>query len=97
MAKRAELNAELAASEVDESKVNNLVQEINDLRSEMFSQRINMGLEMRKQGLYHFGPGMMMGGGGFCPGPGMMQGGPGMGYGMMQGPGMMQNRPWGNW
>jgi Spy/CpxP family protein refolding chaperone len=99
MAKRAELNAELAASEVDETRINDLVQEINQLRSEMFSQRIQMSLEMRKQGLYHYGPGMM-GPGGFQPGagPGMMQGGPGMGYGMMhRGPGMMQHRQWGNW
>ncbi|MFO8032182.1 MAG: periplasmic heavy metal sensor [Desulfohalobiaceae bacterium] len=98
MAKRAELNAELAASEVDETRINNLVQEINELRSEMFSQRIQMSLEMRKQGLYQFGPGMM-GQSGFCPGsgPGMIQGGPGMGYDMMQGPGMMQHRPWGSW
>ena len=98
-AKQQELSAAMAADEVNTSKVNALVSEINELRGKLFSARTEMQLEMRQQGLmpyyggYGMGPGMMRGGRGMGPGmgPGMMHGGYGMGPGMM-GPGMRHGR-----
>jgi ribosomal protein L29 len=99
-AKQQELAAAMAADEVNTSRVRSLVSEINQLRGELFSTRVEMKMEMRQQGLmpgYGMGHGMMHGRG---MGPGMMGSGMmhgrGMGSGMM-GPGMMYGCPYRNY
>jgi len=96
-AKQQELSAAMAGERVNEEQARSLVSEINDLRGELFSQRMEMRMEMRQQGLMSpyggygmMGPGMMgqgmMHGGGYGMGPGMM--GSGMMHGRGMGPGM---------
>ena len=82
---RIQLQAALTTETIDESKVNSLVESINDLRSELYRQRVKMFMQLaeadlmypvtRSLGMMGGGMGMMgacpmMGPGGF--GPGMM-------------------------
>ncbi|MCF8086103.1 MAG: periplasmic heavy metal sensor [Desulfohalobiaceae bacterium] len=102
-AKQQELSAAMAGEQVNADRVRSLVDEINNLRGELFSARTEMQIEMRQKGImssyggYGMGPGMMgpgmmgpgmMHGGGYGMGPGMM--GPGMMHGRGMGPGMMR-------
>ncbi len=104
--KYRELGLQMAGEEVDTGQVRSLVREINELRGELFSTRVDMYLQMRERELLHpysgfgtMGPGRMgMGGHGMMGAPGMGQGMmrgmcpmmQGMGPGMMHGPGMGQ-------
>jgi zinc resistance-associated protein len=74
--KQARLHAELAAKNLDRDKINDLVQEIGELRSRMFATRVDMLLALRDKGISYYGT-CMMRGGGMGWGGGMM--GPGWG------------------
>jgi len=101
--KSAELRTILANQQVDTSKAVSVFKEIQDIRAEMFENRLKMSNDLQEKGLapYGMGPGMMPGYGmmnggcgmGMGPGcgygPGMMCGYQGMGPGMMPGYGMM--------
>jgi len=82
--KRLDLRAILANQQVNTSKAVSVYKEIQDIRAEMFENRLKMSNDLQEQGLapYGMGPGMM-------PGYGMMNGGYGMGPGYGYGPGMM--------
>ena len=102
-AKQQELASLLmSGEEMEASKRKSLVNEINELRGQLFATRVEMQQKLLQSGALSsyggygmMGPGMMHGGG-YGMGPGMMHGGPGMmgpgmmhgGYGM--GPGMMR-------
>jgi Spy/CpxP family protein refolding chaperone len=104
-AKKAALRAQVLGSSPDRGQVDSLVSEINELRSKLFSAKVNMQMEKRAKdlpvhGMHMRDKGMMNGSG--CPmmhkkmqggkmmqGKGMKHGGQGTGQGMMQG----QNAP----
>lgn len=104
-AKKAALNAQVLGSEPDQEQVDVLVKEINQLRSKLYSTKVQMQMEkrandlpVRGMGMHKQGMGMMNGQG--CPmmnkkmhGGKMMQG-KGMRHGGHQGigQGMMQDR-----
>lgn len=99
-AKKAALRVQVLGSSPDQSKVDTLVSEINELRSKLFSAKVNMQMEKRAKdlpvhGMYMRDKGMMNGSG--CPmmnkrkhggkmmqGKGMHRSGQGMGQQMMQ-------------
>ncbi len=95
--KRAKLRTVLAQEQVDTSKAVSVYEEIQDIRAEMFKNRLKMRNDLQEKGLapYGMGPGMMHGygmmnggcgmGPGYGYGPGMMRGYQGMGPGMMRG------------
>lgn len=103
-AKKAALNVQILGSEPDQAQVDTLVEEINELRSKMYSTKIEMKMERRAnnlpvRGMGMHGKGKMMGQGQGGPRgcPMMnkkMQGGQMMkGKGMMHGgQGMMQKQ-----
>ena len=100
-AKKAALRAQVLGSSPDQSQIDTLVSEINELRSKLFSAKVQMQMEKRAndlpvRGMYMGGKGMMNGSG--CPmmnkrshdrkmmeGKGMRYDGHGMGQDMMQG------------
>ena len=54
-AKKAELNALLSKSRIDTAAIENLVSELNELRSELLATQVEMVMEMRQNGLPFFG------------------------------------------
>jgi Skp family chaperone for outer membrane proteins len=71
-AKKAALNVQILGSEPDQAQVDTLVQEINDLRSKLYSTKIQMKMEKREndlpvRGMGMRGKGMMKGQGQGCP------------------------------
>ncbi len=103
-AKKAALNVQILGSEPDQAQVDTLVEDINELRSKLYSTKIQMKMEKREnnlpvRGMGMHGKGMMKGHGQGCPMmKKKMQGGQMMkGKGMMRGgqgmgQGMMQDQ-----
>jgi zinc resistance-associated protein len=54
-AKRADLEARLAAPSVESEAIDRLVEELNALKGELFAERVDMIVEMRRKGLPYFG------------------------------------------
>ncbi|MFP4258320.1 MAG: periplasmic heavy metal sensor [Desulfovermiculus sp.] len=71
-AKKAALNVQILGSEPDQGKVDTLVEEINELRGEFYSTKVQMQMEKRENDLPVRGMGMR--GKGMMQGQGMMQG-----------------------
>lgn len=103
-AKKAALNVQILGSEPDQAQVDTLVEEINELRSKLYSTKIQMKMERREnnlpvRGMGMHGKGMMMGHGQGCPmmkkkmqGGQMMKGKGMMHGGQGMGQGMMQDQ-----
>ncbi len=90
-AQELQLQAALAADKIDESRVNSLVDAINNLRSDLYREQVNMYMQLAEADLMY--PVMRsFGGMGRGMGMGMMGSCPVMGSGMM-GPGMMGPGP----
>ncbi len=71
-AKKAALNVQILGSEPDQAQVDTLVEEINELRGELYSTKVQMQMEKRENDLPVRGMGMH--GKGMMQGQGMMQG-----------------------
>lgn len=77
--KDAKLASLLHQDNPDEKKVDALIEEVSDLRAEIYKKQLTFSRNAQNELGMHMGPGTMMG-------PGM---GYGMGRGRMSGPGMM--------